>query len=502
MFSRVLVANRGLVQANCIRAVKELGATAIAVYEAEDRTSAGVRNADEAYEVKSGSELRPYFDIDRMVELAEKAGVDAVHPGYGFLAQNTEFLQKLKERGITPIAPLMADDLADKPHLKKVAMKIGLPILPGSETHKEFSQLEQAAEELGYPLVMKAARGYGGKGIRIVHKAEELKPAWEQIQEQCQKFAIDTGEVYVEKYFPEARHIEFPVLRDKDGKCVVLPEQDCSVQRKFQKMLVETPSASINDQTRGKLQAIVATLVAQLNIVGFASVEFLYHDGLAYFLEVNGYLQPSHTASGMLTGIDLLQEQIRLVAGDPLNLEQSDVKGSGHVIGAYVMAEDPYRNFTPSPGKIERFYLPFGEGVSLQTNVVAGDVINTFYDSNIAKVMVKEATRKRALRKMEIVLDEVFADGVKNNIPLLRAILASDAFRKNSMTVSALSAPEARSELLEGLKSPELDEIAALLGAVALHYDSNVEQILAGAQQEESVWSAASRWFNRKKMEY
>jgi acetyl/propionyl-CoA carboxylase alpha subunit len=503
MFGRVLITNRGLIQANCVRAIKELGATAIVVYEKEDKDSIGVRSADEAYEIAQTDGPRPYYDIDRMVQMAEDVGADAVHPGYGFLAQNGEFLQKLRERGITPIAPEMLEALSDKPALKKMAMDIGLPILPGSGTHTELAQLEKAALELGYPLVIKATRGYGGKGIRVVEKPEDLPKAFEYIQDQCKKYAIGSDAVFVEKYLPNARHIEFPVLRDSHGNTLVFPEQECSIQRRFQKLLVETPSAALDEQTRGKIQAIVQTLANQLNVVGFASIEFLYYDKLAYFLEVNAYMQPSHSATSLLTGMDILKEQIRLVAGEPLTVKKDQISTNAHVIGAYVAAEDPSRNFAPSPGRLQRFTLPFGEGVHLQTSVFAGDEVNTYYDPMIAKILVRDLDRDSAVRKMQVALEGMEVQGVKHNIALLRGILSSDEFVEGKLlTVALINEPTVRARMVQKLQKHTLDEVAGLVAALSLHYDRNAKQILENAEHEETFWSMASRWFNRdKKME-
>ncbi|MGB0743428.1 MAG: biotin carboxylase N-terminal domain-containing protein, partial [Opitutales bacterium] len=303
MFKRILIANRGLIEANCVRAVKELGATAVAVYEEEDRESAGVRNADEAYKLEvTDPRVRPYLDIDQMVQLAEQLKVDAVHPGYGFLAQNVKFARELEGRGIALIGPRTGaiDSLTNKASVKEAARKAGLPVLPGSPAFTGREQLEASAEKLKYPLILKAAHGYGGIGMRMVKSASELDRAFRSLNGISSNYLMNSSEVYLEEYLEGARLITFPVLRDESGRTLVFPEMECSLQRRFQKLLVETPAPGFSADLRSRLESEVRVLCDRLGIFGFASVEFLLKDGLPYFLEINDYIEPSHAATTVL----------------------------------------------------------------------------------------------------------------------------------------------------------------------------------------------------------
>ena len=408
MFKRVLVANRGLIQANCVRAIKELGATAIAVYDGDERDSAGVRNADEAYELKTTDpRIRPYLDLNQIVRLAETLNADAVHPGYGFLAQNGKFASELEKRDIRIIAPRAEGrfSLSNKYKVKLAAKRVGLPVLEGSDIFSDQEHLQPAAETLGFPLVMKAAHGYGGIGMKVIHDKDRLEPEFEQIQATCRKFLMNSQEVFLERYLPEARHIEFPVLRDEQGRTTVFPELECPLQRRYQKLLLETPSPFIDADLRDRLKSEIKVLCERLNVFGFASVEFLVKDGRAWFLEINGYIQPSHTATTLLTGVDLLKEQIRLLSGESLGIGHGEICCDRHVITSYIYAEDPEDEFAPSPGQVDRLYLPFGEEVVLQTSIFSGAKISPFYDPMVAKLLVRGRSREEAVLKMGIALE-------------------------------------------------------------------------------------------------
>ncbi len=500
MFSKVLIANRGLILANCVRAVQELGGKAIAIYEAEDENSAGVRNADEAYEIQNTSSTRAYSDIDQIVHLAKTLKVDAVLSGYGFLSQHAEFIKKLQKFGITTIAPTLEGihNLSDKPAIKKQAMKLGLYILPGSNACSDFSEIKKGAAAIGYPLLIKASHGYGGKGIRVVERASELRSAYEFIQSQCHQFSMNSNDVFMEKFILNAHHIEFPVLRDQTGNIAIFPEQWCSVQRRFQKQLVETPSKIITAEKREQLKLVIRKLIAKLKIRGFASVEFLVDDDVTYFLKVNGYIQPFYTGTSLLTGIDLLKEQIRIFAGEPLRINSDRIRKSGHVIAVSICAEDPDNNFAPSPGKIDRFYYPFGQGINVQANVFSGDTVATFYDPMIAKIIVRDSTRKEAISRMKVALNNFHIDGIKTNIPLMRAILNSKLFRDRKVNISFIPNQENRNRIIRELQTPENEQIAAMVAALELHHDSNSQQILEAAK-EDSLWTTAARWLGQKK---
>lgn len=500
MFKRVLIANRGLIQANCVRAVKELGATAITLYEEEDRDSAGVRNADEAYKLTlRDPRTRPYLDIPQIVGLAEQLQVDAVHPGYGFLAQNARFARELERRGITIIAPRSTGvfNLSNKHLVKEAARTAGLPVLEGSDSTSDAGQLQAVAKRLGFPLMMKATHGFGGIGMRLVAQPEQLDPAFEQIQATCGKFLMNSPEVFLEAYLPGARHIEFPVLRDESGRTVVFPEMECSLQRRYQKLLSETPAPDFDPHLRARLQSEIRVLCERLGILGFASVEFLLRDGQPWFLEINGYIQPSHTATTLLSGVDMLKEQIRLLASEPLNVRLDKPCTDRHVLCTYVFAEDPERNFEPSPGQVDRLYLPFGEDVFMQTSIFSGAQISPFYDPMIAKLLVRGLSREEAILKMRIALEEFFVEGVRTNIPLLRGVLQSEALKQGAITTEFLSRSEDRNRLVESLKSEQDFQVASLVAALALHRDGETLKRIEAQVAEygsQSMLGAAARW--------
>ncbi|MBU2511879.1 ATP-grasp domain-containing protein [bacterium] len=503
MFSRVLIANRGLIQANCVRAVQELGAKAITIFEDEDRNSAGVRNADESYELKSTSSGRAYADIEQIVELAVTLGVDAVHSGYGFLAQNAEFTRQLRKHGITTMAPELegAMSLANRPFVKERARRLGLKILPGSKKCSDYDSVQSAAKSIGYPLLVKATHGYGGKGLRVVQTEDELQSAYNFVLAQCHKFSMNSKEVFVEKFFEKAHHVEFPVLRDHHRNIIIFPEQWCSIQRRFQKLLVETPSRVINEEKRVRIERIIRKVVNRLNATGFVSVVFLVDGEDIYFLKVNGYIQPFYTATTHLTGVDLLKEQIRIFSGDPLTVRQEQLNRNGHVISVSICAEDPINNFTPCPGIINRFYLPFGQGINIQTNYFSGDNVATFYDPMIAKILVRDSSRDAAIKKMQVALNNCYIDGIKTNLPLMRAILNSREFEARELNIAYISNRANRLKLMDSLKTDEDNEIAALVAGLSLHHESNVANPVETLRNipKTTIWNSAARWINRKK---
>ncbi len=504
MFSKVLIANRGLIQANCVRAVQELGGKAITIFEAEDRNSAGVRNADESYELKSSSPSRAYADIDQIVHLADSLKVDAVHSGYGFLAQNAEFTKKLRQKGIVTIAPELegAMNLANRPFVKERARRLGLPILPGSTKCQDYNELKVAANEIGYPLLLKAVHGYGGKGLKVVIDPRKLKSAYDFVLSRCEKYSMNSREVFVEKFFDNAHHVEFPVLRDHHKNVIIFPEQWCSVQRRFQKILVETPSRIINSEKREKIELIIRRVVNRLNATGFVSVVFLVDGDEIYFLKINGYIQPFYTATSQLTGVDLLKEQIRVFSGDPLEVRQENLNRNGHVISVSICAEDPVNDFAPCPGTIDRFYLPFGQGINIQSSYFSGDNVATFYDPMIAKILVRDSSRKAAIRKMHFALKNTYIDGIKTNLPLLRAIIQSDEFKSRNMNIAYITKDKNRTELLDSLKTQKDHEIAAMIAALSMFRESSSQPMVEteGEPVRSKLWNSAARWINRKKL--
>lgn len=495
MFKKVLIANRGLVAVNCVRAVRELGATASVVYEASDLGSVAVRAADEAIEIKSTNGSTAYLDVDAIVEAAVHFGVDAVHPGYGFLATNQDLAVRLKQHDIKLITT------PPFPNAISIAKKAGINVLPSSPSLHAWSEVESSVAAIGFPLVVKAVANYGGWGARVVFEAADLKPAWEHVCKQCERHGVP-ADIVLQKHLPMAHQVEFPVLRDHTGQVLVLPDRETSVQRRFQKLLVETPAPVLNSKLRSKLESCIPTLVGQLDLVGFATIVFQVSGNEAYLSDVEGSIQAAHSATGLLTGINTIREQIRVASGETLEIKTEKVQRKGHVIGVFIYAMDPYHKFAPSPGKVDRFHAPTGEGIILHTSATAGDIVSPHYDPVISKLLVSETTREEAIKRLHHALTDFFIDGVQTTIPLMRAIVQSDDFKKSKVTTSYLFTEARRVSLLKSLRNADDDKIAALVAALALSNDDNATQIMDGAKHGSLLWSMANRVLSRKKMEF
>ena len=505
MFSKVLIANRGLIQANCVRAVKELGCRAITIYDPNDRQNVGVRSADESHELKTGNARIPYEDIDQIVELAEKLQVDAVHPGYGFLAQNPVFRQRLKEKDIQLIVPGCPPDinLDDKTEMRRLAQSLGIPILPGSDTLTDVSAIKQAAEKIGFPLIIKATEGYGGIGLRVIERESDIEPHYRSIKSQAERYLFRPQDVYVEKFLGKARHLEFPLARDQFGNMVIFPERDCTIQRRFRKVVTETPSSYISNTLRGRLKNAVEMLANRINLSGFVSVEFLYDSDSeqAYFLEINDYIQPSHSVTALYTRVDILREQVSIAARQPLSISASEVEGSGVALGVFISAEDPEHGFVPSPGKIERLHLPYGDGIYSLTNVCSGDSVGNFYDPLISLVMVTESNREKAITKLKTALDGMHIDGIQTNIPLMRAMVRFPEFIHGQYDAQLITDQETREKIYENFRTQTESEVAAILAALTIQRDVSHQDLLdnAGKSKRAKIWDMATDLLGRPK---
>lgn len=498
MFKKVFIANRGLPAANCVKAVRELKMKSVVAYEGDDLRSVATRTADEVIEISSHSKPTAYLDVDVMVEAIEKSGADAVHPGYGFLAKNKDFAAKIKEKGIT----FIGNDFGSKSEIRDLAIQSGLAVLPSSGVLKSWNDVDSSAEAVGYPLIIKVLDSYSGWGVRVVRSAEELRGAWDYVQKQCERHEV-SSQVVLEKYLADAHQVEVPVLRDNKGRCIILPEVDTTVQRRFQKLLVESPSPVVNKDLRSKIESALPVLLNKLDLVGYATVEFLIDvQGEAYFLDVEGDVQAAHSVTGLFTGLNIMREQIRLHAGEALSILPENIKRQGHVLCVFLHAVDPYNKFRPSPGKVEYFQSPAGEGIILQTAVGAGDLVSPNYDSLIAKVIVSDSSRTDAISRMKVALEDTFIEGIQSNLPIMRAIVNTEDFARAEINISDLFSEEKRVQLLRSLRNEEDDEVASVLAALALNTDANATQIMASAQQGGLLWSMASKVLNRKKMEF
>jgi acetyl-CoA carboxylase biotin carboxylase subunit len=431
MFNKVLIANRGEIALRVIRACRELGVQTVAVYSEADRESLHVRFADDDVCIGPPPGRLSYLNIPRIIAAAEITGADAIHPGYGFLAENAEFAQICKASNITFIGPTAEQIMAmgDKASARRLAKEAGVPTVPGSEGILENPEdALTVAEGIGFPVIIKATAGGGGKGMRIAHDAEQFGQLFSLAQNEALA-AFGNGDVYVERYLEHPRHVEFQVMGDTQGRVVHLGERDCSVQRRHQKLIEESPSPALTPALRAQMGESAVALAAAIGYVGAGTIEFLLDtDGSFYFMEMNTRIQVEHPVTEMVTGFDLVKEQIRVASGDPLSFPMELNGLRGHAIECRVNAEDPYRNFQPCPGHINAYHPPGGPGVRVDTHVYAGYNVPPQYDSLLAKVIVHGRDRAEALARMGQALDSFILEGVITTIPFLSRVIRSPAF--------------------------------------------------------------------------
>ena len=442
MFSKVLIANRGEIAVRVIRACREMGIATVAVYSQADAQSAHVRLADQAVCIGPGPAKESYLNIANIVSAATITGAEAIHPGYGFLAENSSFAeicQQVKIKFIGP-PPSVIDAMGNKASARREMQLAGVPIIPGTpEAIKDEKEALDAAREIGLPVIIKASAGGGGKGMRVVLDEEDLQSALSTARAEAEA-AFGNGEVYIEKYLIEPRHVEVQILADEHGSVVHLGERDCSVQTaRHQKMLEESPCAFIPDTTR---KALGEAAVRGAQAVGYqnaGTIEFLVSStGEFYFMEMNTRIQVEHPVTEMVTGIDLIREQLRIAAGEKLGYAQKDIKLRGHCIECRITAEDPDRKFAPAAGTIGYFDPPGGLGVRVDSHIRGGYVVPPFYDSLLAKILVHAPTRDEAIARMERALSETRLDGIATTLPFQLKILANDYFRRGEIATDFL----------------------------------------------------------------
>lgn len=439
MFSRILIANRGEIALRIIRACHELGVEAVVVYSEADREAPYVQLADEAVCIGPAPAARSYLHIPAIISAAEVADVDAIHPGYGFLAENAHFAEICGECGITFIGPDPASMrlLGDKVQARQLAQKARVPLVPGSEGEiKDEAEAIQLADKIGYPVILKAAAGGGGRGMRVAHNDISLHKAFAGARAEAEA-AFKNGALYLEKYIVEPRHVEVQVMADKSGHAVHFYERDCTIQRRHQKLIEESPCPVLDERTREELCKAALRLIHEAHYHNAATVEFLLdRDKNFYFIEVNTRIQVEHPVTEMVTGHDLIQWQLRIAAGQPLNLRQRDIKHKGVSLECRINAEDPDRNYAPCPGRIEQFIIPGGPGVRVDTHLAQGAVVSPYYDSMIGKLIVHQPTRQQALATMKRALREFRIEPIKTTIPACLKILSHNLFVKNQVDTS------------------------------------------------------------------
>ncbi|HTL05538.1 MAG TPA: acetyl-CoA carboxylase biotin carboxylase subunit [Gemmatimonadales bacterium] len=431
MFTKVLVANRGEIALRVIRACRELGIQTVAVYSEADREALHVRFADDDVCIGPPPGRQSYLNIPRIIAAAEITGADAIHPGYGFLAENAEFAQICKASNITFIGPTaeQIQAMGDKASARRLAKQAGVPTIPGSEGILQTPEdAVVVAGEIGFPVIIKATAGGGGKGMRIAHDEEALGQLFSLAQNEALA-AFGNGDVYLEKYLERPRHVEIQIMGDAHGRVVHLGERDCSIQRRHQKLVEESPSPVVTPELRSQMGRAAIALSAAIAYQGAGTVEFLLAaDGSFYFMEMNTRIQVEHPVTEMVTGFDLVKEQVRVAAGEPLSFPRELNGLRGHAIECRVNAEDPSRNFQPSPGQITAYHPPGGPGVRVDTHVYAGYTVPPYYDSLLAKVIVHGRDRSEALARMGQALESFILEGVPTTIPFLARLIRHPDF--------------------------------------------------------------------------
>ncbi|MBE9528490.1 MAG: acetyl-CoA carboxylase biotin carboxylase subunit [Proteobacteria bacterium] len=470
MFKKLLVANRGEIATRVIRACMELDIETVAIYSEEDTTSLHVKKADEAYMVGPGP-IEGYLNIHRIVDLAIKVGVDAIHPGYGFLSENPRFPLLCEKKGITFIGPSSKTiaEMGHKIQAREMMIKAGVPVLPG--TDHAISDTDEAitlADEIGYPIMVKAAGGGGGRGLRVARNKEDLISALESAKKEAAA-AFGVSEVFLEKFLDKPHHIEFQILADTHGNIIHLGERDCSIQRRHQKLVEITPSLMLDDDLRARMGEAAIKAARATNYVSAGTVEFLVdNDKNFYFLEMNTRIQVEHPVTEEVTGIDLLKEQIEIAAGKELAIKQEDVKINGYAMECRICAEDPKKNFMPSFGRVTSYYSPGGIGVRIDGAIYKDFVVSSCYDSLIVKLIVSGATWDETVKRMQRSLDEFAIRGIKTTIPFLEMITHDPDFIAGNFDTGYIDRKPELMEYHEGWEPSDL--VASIAAAIAAHH--------------------------------
>jgi len=494
MFSKVLIANRGEIAVRVMRACREMGVRTVAVYSEVDRGALHVRYADEAYLLGPAPSTESYLRIDRILEIAQRCGAQAVHPGYGFLAENPEFARACERAGVVFIGPPAAamELMGSKTASRRTLINAGLPVVPGTDRNLEsLDEVRAVVEQIGCPLMLKASAGGGGKGLRLVGSAEELESAYRNARSEAQN-AFNDGSIYIEKYIERPRHVEIQILGDLSGNLIHLGERECTLQRRHQKVVEECPSPILDEAMR---RAMGETAVRIGKLAGYANagtVEFLVdREKNFYFLEMNTRLQVEHPVTEMVVGLDLVKEQMRIAAGEPLRWRQEDVKLRGAALECRIYAEDPANNFFPSPGLIRRLHVPRGPGIRSDSGVFEGWTVPLEYDPLLAKLVAWGEDRAEAVARMRRALAEYEVFGVQTNIPLFRRILERPDFAAGEFDTGFIDRVLAGGLMAEDEACPELEGVAILAAALEAGRCSRSTPALAASNH--SNWKVAGR---------
>jgi acetyl-CoA carboxylase biotin carboxylase subunit len=500
MFKKLLIANRGEIAVRIARACRELGISPVAIYSDADRAALHVRVADEAINVGPAPSSESYLRIDRIIDAARRTRAEAIHPGYGFLSENAEFAQAVEDAGLTLIGPPASAMrlMGSKTSARQAAQSAGAPVVPG--TLSPLASLDEAyrvAEEIDYPLMLKAASGGGGKGLRLVQSREDMRSAFDMARSEAESSFKDAS-VYVEKYISRPRHIEVQLIGDRHGRMVYLGERECSLQRRHQKVVEECPSPVVTEELRARMGQAAVSIARAAGYYNAGTMEFLVDaEKNFYFLEMNTRLQVEHPVTEMVTGRDLVHEQIRVAAGENLSFEQEDIVMRGAAIECRVYAEDPHNNFMPSPGRITRLTNPTGPGVRLDSGVYEGWEVGVNYDPLLAKLCVWAETRPMAISRLARALGEYVIEGIRTSLPFFRAITRDERFRRAEFDTAFLdrhlSEIMSKDAINQDLRLQDMAAIAAVL-----HAKSHSTLVTTAPQTSESRWKLYGRLAQRR----
>jgi len=495
VFKKILVANRGEIALRVIRAAHELGVQAVAVYSEADRLAPHVMAADEAYLIGPAPSAQSYLRADVLIDVAKKSGAEAIHPGYGFLSERAPFIQAVRDAGLVFIGPSpeAVTAMGDKTAARSRMIDAGVPVVPGTkEALADAAEARRLAGEIGYPVLLKAAAGGGGKGMRVVASEAEIEKAFDAAGNEAQA-AFGDRSVYIEKYLEGPRHIEIQLLADRHGNTLHLGERECSIQRRHQKLIEEAPSAVLTPEERAAMGAMAVAAARAVNYEGAGTVECLYQNGEFYFLEMNTRIQVEHPVTELVTGVDLVQWQIRIAAGEALPFTQDDVRWQGHAIECRITSEDPANSFLPSTGRIRNLVVPSGPGVRWDGGITPGFEVGLSYDPMLAKLIVHAPTRIQAIERMKRALLELRVEGVDTAVPFHLRVMDEPDFRAGTIDIKYL-------DTHQDLLAVEPDEAllrAAALAAALLEEERRNQRAVPRVQTSASGTAGGSAWRGR-----
>ena len=500
MFKKILIANRGEIALRVIRAAHELGVKAVAVYSEADRLAPHVLAADEAYLIGPPPSAQSYLRADELIRIANQAGAEAIHPGYGFLSERSPFIRAVTEAGLVFIGPRAdsVEAMGDKTEARKRMTDAGVPVVPGTkEALPDAAEARRVAGGIGYPVLLKAAAGGGGKGMRTVEAEDGIEAAFNAATREALA-AFGDGSVYIEKYLTGPRHIEIQLLADRHGNTLHLGERECSIQRRHQKMIEEAPSAVLTPEERSAMGATAVAAAKAVGYEGAGTVEFLYQDGEFFFLEMNTRIQVEHPVTELVTGIDLVQWQIRVAAGEALPWAQEEIQLTGHAIECRITSEDPFNSFLPSTGRIQLLDVPTGPGVRWDGGITPGYEVGLFYDPMLAKLIVHAPTRQDAIGRMRRALGELRVVGVDTSVPFHLRVMDEPDFRAGELDILYLDKHE--DELLN--HAPDEEQIRTIALAAALLADEqrtrrSTQRMQVGSGAGGNGWNGRGRWRGR-----